>query len=157
MNFRYRDPDGDSLEVVPSPAASAVKLLAADISDGQRTCILVQAADLPALVAAMYEATGQPAPVLLDRPEIIPAAQASAGRIRVRAKGRDVWLVASENNSYLVEDPRALAAALVAVQERVEAADLERVAAFFGEAVDTDPMTLARRFLSHFKVEERAS
>lgn len=153
--YTYTDFEGAEISVFPWPRDDRVGAVIAwnHAHDG----VLIAPDRLDEVVTEVYKAVGKPAPVVIERPEIIPTAQAFAGRIRVRAKGRDVWLVPSENNSYLIEDPRALAAALVAVQEHVEAVDVERVAAFFSEAMDSDPETLARRFLSHFKVEERAS
>lgn len=151
--FDYDDADGDRLWITASPIGAEPAAMLRTSKNGVR----VEPDDLPRVVASVYQAAGLPEPIVLDRPEIIPTAHVPVGAMSVVAEGPHVKLVASENNWYRIADPRGLAAALVAVQERIEAGRVAGLAVFLEEAMDTDPESLARKLLRHFKVEERAS
>ncbi|MEV0619539.1 hypothetical protein AB0I81_39915 [Nonomuraea sp. NPDC050404] len=60
--YRFTDRDGDKLAISSAPNNPNTVHIA-------RTCgVLMPADELPKFVAKLYEAAGQPAPIILDRP-----------------------------------------------------------------------------------------
>lgn len=161
MTYQYKDPDGDLLEVVPSAASGAAKLLAADTSDGDRVSITVLGHDISAVVAALYEASGRPEPMILDRLDWYGTDRTrhTLNGVSVRRDGRTIRLFDHTINA---STARMLARALAEMAEDAEnepdPAEVAMLAAFFSEeATDTSPEGLARQVLRRFQVEERAS
>lgn len=69
MNFfTYTSPDGDRIEVISS--GGELKLASSDALDGRNTYITVESSALPDLVAAMYLASGQTVPVMINPAEV---------------------------------------------------------------------------------------
>lgn len=64
MTYSYTDSKGDRLEVHPSP--DGPRLVAYDTCDGHSTTITIDPAELPEFVAAVYRASSQDAPVMLN-------------------------------------------------------------------------------------------
>lgn len=159
MNYQYKDPDGDTLEVVPSAASGAAKLLAVDAADGERVSITVLGHDLPAMVAAMYEASGRREPMILDRLDWFGTDRTrhTLNGVTVRRDGRRIAVfgqVITATTARMVA--RALAEMAEDADNEPDPGEVERLAAFFTEeAADTSPEGLARQMLRRFKVEER--
>ncbi len=68
MSRAFTDRYGTSLEVAGETALPGC----ARVGISERCGVHVEAADFPALIAALYEAAGLPAPLILERPEIDP-------------------------------------------------------------------------------------
>lgn len=87
MSSRFTDQYGTELEVSGETALPGC----ARVWVSARCGIHVKAAGFPALIAALYEAAGLPAPVILDRPETTFADGVNrAGRVEVGRLGTQV-------------------------------------------------------------------
>jgi len=132
--------------------------------DGRGGVIIGDASPMPAehlpqLIAWIYEASGKQL-ITLPRCEITASGESGPGwhatfngdgTITVRA----VRLPSDEARTLAAVI--ASAADQTAVEPESDRAEVERMAAFFNEAMDTDPETLARRLLADFDVKERAA
>lgn len=114
----------------------------------------------PQILRYCYEVNGRPAPIVLDRPEVIPTCRVSCPDGLVEAHDGNVVFVPNSGPPRVLKDPAALAAAVAAVHEAAvvepDPDEVERLAAFLSEEVtDTSPEGLARQVLRRFAVEER--
>ena len=149
--YRFTDQDGSGFTVYPWPRTDRQGASISWNHDHDGACIPPEKLD--EVAAALYEAAGRPAPIVLDRPEIIPTDRVPVGSMSVEADGE---LVASELNWYRIGDPLRLAAALVAVHDRIEGRRASELASFLNDVWDHDTLAVARELLVRFKVEERA-
>jgi hypothetical protein len=119
----------------------------------------VSAEDLPQIIAWIYEAAGIPNPIALPRVKVSAAGENGPG-----------WHVNLDDGTVTVravrlppDEARTVAAVIASTADLAEnepapdPAEVERVAAFFDEQMDTDPVTLARRLLGSFEVTERVT
>lgn len=116
------------------------------------------AEDIPQIVAWIYQAAGTPSPIMLPRPKLGTPGGSGPG-----------WHVTVDDGSITVRavrllpgEARTVAAVIASTADLAEKdsvpdpSEVERLAAFLDGAMDTDPVTLARRLLGGFDVKVRA-
>jgi hypothetical protein len=144
MSKSFTDEDHRVL-LITSCETPGHALLRVNDGDVSETC--VGAAELPGVIAAMYEAAGLPAPVILERPETTPAGTSTAiGFVYPfrSARGDLVGVVTSEvRDAYLTPtEARKAAAVIAAYADEADAdpdpAEVEELAAFIRSAHHPD-------------------
>ncbi len=132
--------------------------------DGKGGVIIGNASPVPGhhvsqIVAWIYEAAGKPNPIVLPRCDIDPSGDVGTGWYVNHNDGT----VTFRGTRLSPDDARMVAAIVASTADIAEneptpdPAEVERLAAFLGEQMDTDPTALARRLLGAFDVKERAA
>jgi hypothetical protein len=132
--------------------------------DGKGGVIIGNVSPVPAehvsqIVGWIYEAAGDAAPIILPRPKT----QAVGGSGYGWHVNLDEGTISARAVRLAPDEARTVAAVIASTADLAEnepapdPAEVERVAAFFDEQMDTDPVALARRLLGSFEVTERVT
>ncbi|MFG2001748.1 hypothetical protein ACGFNU_21615 [Spirillospora sp. NPDC048911] len=106
-----------------------------------------------------YSAAGRLEPIVLDRPDVESPCRVTCPDGMVEVIDGKTAFVSTSGKVTVLNDPPALAAALVAVhdyaKDGLNPAEVERLTAFLDEAMDASPEDLARRLLTEFDVKAK--
>lgn len=161
--YVYTDPHGDTLTITPTPHSLEVRLTATDTASGDQVSITVRASQLLELVTAMFDGSGSPTPLILERPSATHGHVTTPDGL-VALQAGHVVLVPRTGTPRIIHDPQALAAALATVNQALhrsiaDAAQVERLAACITQLPDGIAHALAERIagclVSQFSFEER--
>lgn len=117
--YRHEDEDGDWLTITDSGDRDDAALIRAAQGGTE-----VTRADLPVIVAKLYEACGLPSPVILELPEVGPESVVMARTVRAwLSKAGDGVSIGIDGNSDTLtpDDAERLAAAVTALAARARA------------------------------------
>ena len=162
-HYTLTDDEGGHVTVSPWPRGDQANGDGATLSwRHDRGGVFVAPEKLAEFTAALFEAAGRTAPILLDRPEIIPTCLVPCPDGLVEAVDGTVVFVPHTASPVILRNPAALAAALAVVADHMAREPDPDEVAHVLDAVPADvPPDVARKVvasvLRRFTVEERAT